>query len=209
MMYLSFYKLILSVLLLASFGLVQAAEASSMQAPDALVKNTTEQMLVAMDEQSKELEDDPSLIYGLVSEIVLPHFDFIGMSRSVLAQSWKTASREQKLGFVRAFRSLMVRTYAVALLEYTDQKIHVLPAQLKAGDKRVVVRMEVLQKGKPPVMIKYRLRLKKKGWKVYDISVDGISLVANYRTSFAVEIKQQGLDGLITRLQKHNQKADG
>ncbi len=198
------YLFLLVLLLLANVSIAQAV-----QAPDVLVKNTTEKMLTALDEQSKELEEDPSLIYGLVSEIVLPHFDFIRMSRSVLAQNWKKASREQKLSFVRAFRTLMVRTYAVALLEYTDQKIHVLPAKLKPGDKNVTVRMEVLQKGKPSVMINYRLRLKKKGWKVYDIVVDGISLIANYRTSFASEIKQQGLDALIARLKKHNQKADG
>jgi len=200
-----FYMLILpALLLLANVSLVQAA-----QAPDVLVKNTTEEMLAALDEQSKELHENPSLIYDLVSEIVLPHFDFIRMSRSVLAQNWKKASREQKLSFVRAFRTLMVRTYAVALLEYTDQEIHVLPVKMKPGDKNVTVRMEVLQKGKPPVMISYRLRLKKKGWKVYDITVDGISLIANYRTSFATEIKQQGLDALIARLEKHNQKASG
>ncbi len=199
-----FYTLILTPLLLLNVSLAQAV-----QAPDVLVKNTTEKMLAAMDEQSKALEEDPALIYSLVSDIVLPHFDFIRMSRSVLAQNWKGASREQKLGFIRAFRTLMVRTYAVALLEYTHQKVHVLPVKLKAGDKSVTVRMEVQQKGKPPVTINYRLGLKKKGWKVYDITVDGISLIANYRTSFAAEIKQQGLDSLISRLKKRNKKAEG
>ncbi len=199
-----FYSLILIPLLLLNSSLAQAVEA-----PDVLVKNTTEKMLAAMDEKSKDLEEDPSLIYSLVSEIVLPHFDFVRMSRSVLAKNWKSASREQKLGFVRAFRDLMVRTYAVALLEYTNQKIHVLPVKMKAGDKNVTVRMEVLQNGKPPVIINYRLGLKKKGWKVYDITVDGVSLIANYRTSFAAEIKQQGLDALIARLEKRNEKVEG
>ncbi len=199
-----FYSLILIPLLLLNSSPAQAVEA-----PDVLVKNTTEKMLAAMDAKSKDLEEDPTLIYGLVSDIVLPHFDFVRMSRSVLAKNWKSASREQKLGFVRAFRDLMVRTYAVALLEYTDQKIHVLPVKMKAGDKNVTVRMEVLQNGKPPVIINYRLGLKKKGWKVYDITVDGVSLIANYRTSFAAEIKQQGLDALIARLEKRNEKVEG
>ncbi len=197
------YSLVLIPLLL------NVSLAQTLEAPDALVKNATEKMLAAMNEQSKALEDDPSLIYGLVSDIVLPHFDFIRMSRSVLAKNWKAATREQKLGFIRAFRSLMVRTYAVALLEYTNQKVHVVPVKMKAGDKTVTVRMDVLQNGKPPVVINYRLGLKKKGWKVYDISVDGISLIANYRTSFASEIKQQGLDALIARLEKRNRKAEG
>lgn len=195
------FSLLLSLFLLAP---VQAAEA-----PDVLVKNTTEKMLAAMEAQSEALKKNPELIYDLVSEIVLPHFDFIRMSRSVLGQNWKKASKKQKLGFVRAFRTLMVRTYAVALLEYTNQKIHVHPLKPEAGAKNVTVRMDVLQKGKPPVVINYRLHLKKKGWKVYDVAVDGISLTANYRTSFATEIKQKGLDALIARLEKHNRKADG
>ncbi len=199
-----FYNLILSALLLLNVGLVQAHEA-----PDVLIKDTTEKMLAALDEQSEALKQDPALVYGLVSNIVLPHFDFIRMSRSVLAKNWNTASREQKLGFVRAFRTLMVRTYAVALLEYTNQKVHIQPVKMKAGDKKVSVRMEVLQAGKPPVIVNYRLNLKKKGWKVYDVTVDGISLTTNYRTSFASEIKQNGLDALIARLQDRNKKAEG
>jgi len=204
-----FYSLVLMPLLWLNLSLVQATETPVIVAPDVLVRTTTENMLAAMDAQSKALEDDPKLIYGLVSEIILPHFDFVRMSRSVLAKNWKAATREQKLGFVRAFRSLMVRTYAVALLEYTNQKTHVSPVKMKAGDKAVTVRMDVRQQGKPAVVINYRLGLKKKGWKVYDISVDGISLVANYRTSFASEIKQQGLDALIVRLEKRNKKAKG
>ncbi len=201
-----FYALILPLfLLLGSVNLAQAAP----MAPDLLIKNTTEEMLTALKEHSKELKQDPAVVYGLVSNIVLPNFDFIRMSRSVLARNWKKATRKQKLGFVRAFRTLMVRTYAVALLEYTSQEIHVLPAKLKAGDKYATVRMEVLQPGKQPVIINYRLYLKKKGWKVYDVAVDGISLITNYRTSFAAEVKQQGLDALIARLQKHNEKAKG
>ncbi|VAX09874.1 Uncharacterized ABC transporter, auxiliary component YrbC [hydrothermal vent metagenome] len=199
-----FYNLILSSLLFLNLGLVQAVEA-----PDALIKETTEKMLAALDKQSEALKQDPALVYGLVSNIVLPHFDFIRMSRSVLAKNWNTASREQKLGFVRAFRTLMVRTYAVALLEYTNQKVHIQPVKMKAGDKKVSVRMEVLQAGKPPVIVNYRLNLKKKGWKVYDVTVDGISLTTNYRTSFASEINQNGLDALIARLEKRNKKAEG
>ena len=201
-----FYALILPILLLlGSFNLAQAAP----MAPDLLIKNTTQKMLSALEEHREELKKDPKVVYGLVSNIVLPHFDFIRMSRSVLAQNWKKASRKQKLSFVRAFRTLMVRTYAVALLEYTSQEIHVLPAKLRAGDKYATVRMEVLQPGKQPVIINYLLHLRKNGWKVYDVAVDGISLITNYRTSFAAEVKQQGLDALIARLQKHNEKAKG
>ncbi|MCW9025218.1 MAG: ABC transporter substrate-binding protein, partial [Gammaproteobacteria bacterium] len=105
---------------------------------------------------------------------------------------------------------LMVRTYAVALLDYTDQKINFMPLRGELNEDGVTINTEVIQPtGKPPVAINYRLYLKRDSWKVYDIAVDGISLVSNYRTSFASEIKQDGIDALIARLEKHNKKAEG
>ncbi|MDH5485469.1 MAG: ABC transporter substrate-binding protein [Gammaproteobacteria bacterium] len=202
-------------LLLAIFGLflqlssVQAG-AQGKVAPDTLVKDTTDKMLAALKKNHDELTKNKSLIYDLVGEIVLPHFDFIRMSRWVLGKDWDPASKDQKLRFIRAFRTLMVRTYAVALLDYTDQKIEFQPLRGEASQDDVTVYTKVIQPaGKPPTLINYRLYLKKDEWKVYDIAVDGISLVSNYRTSFASEIKQDGLEALITRLEKHNLKAEG
>ncbi len=171
--------------------------------PQQLVIDTTERMLAALKEKRAELDKDPSLIYGLVKDIVLPHLDFVRMSRWVLGKYWRKASKEQKLRFVRAFRELMVRTYAVALLEYTDQTIEYIPLRDDPATGDVTVRTQVKQSGKSPIAINYSLWNQKGEWKVYDISVDGISLVANYRTSFASEIKETGLDALITRLEKH------
>ena len=130
------------------------------------------------------------------------------MSKWVLAKHWRTADKKQKLAFIRAFRTLMVRTYATALLDYTEQEIRYVPLRDDIGSGDVTVRTEVHQKTGQPIGIKYGLHLRKKGWKVYDISVDGISLVANYRTSFNTEIKQKGLDGLIARLETHNARAE-
>lgn len=176
--------------------------------PQDLVKDTTEKMLAALKKERKVLEAKPELIYDLVNEIVLPHFDFISMSRWVLAKNWSKASREQKLRFVRAFRTLLVRTYAIALLDYTDQKIIFLPLRDDVATKDVVVRTEVHQDAGQTIQINYSLHLKKKGWKVYDVSVDGVSLIANFRTSFATEIRQKDIEALITRLEEHNKKAE-
>jgi len=174
--------------------------------PQALIKVTTKKMFAKLKAEKQNLDKNPDLVYGMVSSIVLPHFDFITMSKWVLGKNWRSASRAQKIGFIKAFRELMVRTYSVALLEYTDSKINYKPLRDDVGKGDVTVKTQVETDKGTPVSINYSLHKKKKGWKVYDISVEGVSLIANYRTTFASEIKQKGLDSLIARLQKHNKK---
>lgn len=172
--------------------------------PQQLVEVTTNKMLGKLRAEQKALKKKPELVYDMVSEIVLPHFDFIAMSRWVLGKHWRRADRAHKKRFVLAFRNLLVKTYAVALLEYTEQKIRFLPLRDDLASEDVTVRTEVLESGKAPISIKYALHKKKNGWKVYDISVDGVSLIANYRTSFGTEVSQGSLEALIKRLEKHN-----
>ena len=174
--------------------------------PQKLVQDTTEQMLSTLKAKQQELKKDNSLIYDMVNEIVVPHFDFISMSKWVLGKNWRVADKDQKLRFAVAFRTLMVRTYAVALLEYTEQEIRFLPLRDDVSKGDVTVKTEVIEKGKAPIAIQYSLHQRGDSWKVYDIAVDGVSLIANYRTSFASDIKQSGLDALIERLEKHNIK---
>jgi len=176
--------------------------------PQKLIKATTEKMFAKLKAEKQNLDKNPELVYGMVSDIVLPHFDFITMSKWVLGKNWRTASRAQKIGFIKAFRELMVRTYSVALLEYVDSKISYKPLRDDVSKGDVTVKTQVETEKGTPVSINYSLHKKKKGWKVYDISVEGVSLIANYRTSFASEIKQKGLDALIARLQKHNKKKE-
>ncbi len=176
--------------------------------PQQLVIDTTNKMFAKLKAEKANLEKSPELIYGMVSEIVLPHFDFITMSKWVLAKNWRTASRAQKIGFIKAFRELMVRTYSVALLEYTDKEIKYKPLRDDVSKGDVTVRTLAQNDKGEPIAINYSLHKKKKGWKVYDVAVEGVSLIANYRTSFATEIKQKGLDALIARLQKHNRKKE-
>jgi phospholipid transport system substrate-binding protein len=147
------------------------------------------------------LQQNPDGIYDLVKEIITPHFDFIRISAWALGKHWRTASKEQKLRFITAFRTLLVQTYGVVLLDYTDQELRYLPLRDDPASGDVTVRTEVIQPNGEAVSINYRLYLKNGAWKVYDISVEGVSLVTNFRTSFATEIKQAGLDSLIQRLE--------
>ena len=169
--------------------------------PQELVQQTTAQTLSRLQSEQAELQKNPDGIYDLVKEIISPHFDFIRISAWVLGKHWRTASKEQKLRFVRAFRTLLIRTYGVALLDYTDQEIRYLPMRDDPTNGNVTVRSEVIQPNGGAVSLNFRLYKRNEAWKVYDISVDGISLVTNFRTSFATEIKQAGLDSLIQRLE--------
>lgn len=205
-------NIILSIVLLAlAFTGLNAKPVyaeDSMSSPQALVKDTTVKMFAKLKAEKQNLDKNPELIYGMVSEIVLPHFDFITMSKWVLGKNWRSASRAQKIGFIKAFRELMVRTYSVALLEYTDTEIKYKPLRDDESKGDVTVRTQAETGKGAPVSINYSLHKKKKGWKVYDISVEGVSLISNYRTTFATEVKQKGLDALIARLQKHNKKTE-
>lgn len=176
--------------------------------PQQLIIDTTERMLAALEEHAAQLEQQPALIDELVDEIVLPHFDFVRMSTWVLGKYWPRASLAQKRRFVPAFRQLLVRTYAIALLEYRGQRIEYLPLREDPASGEVTVRSRIVQPGKPPIALNYYLWQHDDRWRVYDISVDGISLVANYRTSFASEIKAHGLEALITRLEQDNRTGE-
>jgi phospholipid transport system substrate-binding protein len=185
--------------LLLCLGLPVAGQAAS--GPQELVKQTTDQTLSRLQHDRAALQQNPYGIYDLVKEIITPHFDFIRISAWALGKHWRTASKEQKLRFITAFRTLLVQTYGVVLLDYTDQELRYLPLRDDPASGDVTVRTEVIQPNGEAVSINYRLYLKNGAWKVYDISVEGVSLVTNFRTSFATEIKQAGLDSLIQRLE--------
>jgi phospholipid transport system substrate-binding protein len=174
--------------------------AQASQEPQQLVQSTSDQVLARLKKEHDKLQKNPDLIYPLVEDLVLPHFDFTKMSQWVLGVNWRTASDEQKARFTEQFRNLLVRTYAKALLEYTDQQINYLPVHAETDAKTVVVRTEIVQAGGQNIPVHYSMYRKGEAWKVYDISIDGVSLVNNYRTSFANDIRQSGIDKLIARL---------
>lgn len=171
-----------------------------------LAKSTVDKVLQVIRAEKPAFEAEPSKLYSLVDEVVLPHFDFERMSKLVLAQNWNSASDDQKDRFAKEFRALIVRTYARSLLDYTDQEVKFLPAR-NEGDNRTTIRTEVVKPGTTkPIPIDYDMYFIKNQWKVYDVKVDGVSLVMNYRSSYTEEIRKSGLDGLIDQLK--NKSAD-
>jgi len=192
---------ILLLLLVTSFARAQAPQDVG---PDVLVKNVTLEVvdLIAKD---KEIQSgNRAKLIALIDEKVLPHFNFTSMTALAMGQNWNKATPEQRKVLTQEFRTLLVRTYASALAAYSDQKLDFRPLRAKPTDTDVTVNVRVLQQGAQPVPIDYNMEKTSAGWKVYDVMVGGVSLVANYRTEFANVVRESGIDGLIKNLQSKN-----
>jgi phospholipid transport system substrate-binding protein len=181
-----------------------AAQAQAQTPPDELVRTTTEEILRLLKTNREAYQRDKSALYAMVDKEVLPHFDFQRMSQWVLGRHWRTATPAQRERFVKEFRDLLVRTYATALLNYRDEKVIYLPFTGKPDDRQVIVRTEIKQSsGAPNIPISYSFYNKGSAeWKVYDVSIEGVSLVTNYRTTYADKIRRDGLDALIASISK-------
>ena len=170
--------------------------------PDELVHKTTDEMLATIKANRSAYAQDHTKLYKMAEEKVLPHFDFARMSQWVLGLNWRQATPEQRGRFVAQFRDLLVRTYSTALLNYTSQQIVYHPLTIKPTDKEVLVKTAVKQSGgAPPIPINYSFYKNKDGdWKVYDVTIDGVSLVTNYRSVYASKVREQGMDGLLASM---------
>lgn len=191
--------LIIAILLVAP-ALVMAEPV----APDVLVKTTATDVLDIIKKDKDIQSGNMTKITALAEEKILPHFDFDAMSKSVLGKNWRDASKEQQAQFVTEFRTLLVRTYASALSKYRNQTIDYKPFRAQPGDTRVTVKTQILQSGGPALPIDYVLKLTGDAWKVVDISIEGVSLVTNYRGQFSNELKQTDMSGLIQRIADKN-----
>lgn len=176
------------------------------QSPDAVVKQTSSGVINRIESERSALEANPELIYNLVDELVVPHFDFMSMSKWVLGKNWKEASAAQRTDFVEQFKTLLVRTYARALLEYSGQEVKYFPVEQKPDSNLAVVRTELTSEGAKPFPVAYRMHQKNEKWKVVDVAVDGVSLVSTYRGSFTSQIKKEGIDSLIQKLISKNDR---
>ncbi len=192
--------------LLLCLALNTAVAVADEAKPEAIVRETSDRMLAVLKVERAVIKAEPDRLYGLIDDIVLPHFDFERMARWVLGKHWRKATQAQQQKFVDEFRTLLVRTYGTALLEYTNEKINFLPLRMTEGSEDVTVRTEVVKSGGVPIPISYSMFHRVDGWKVYDVAIDGISLVSNYRSSFSAEIREQGMDKLIQRLVERNAK---
>ena len=177
-------------------------------APDVLVKNVTLEVidLIAKDKDIKA--GDQKKVIDLIEAKVLPHFNFASMTAMAVGQNWKQANAEQKKRLTEEFKTLLVRTYASALAAYGDQKFEFRPLRSKPTDTDVTVNVRVLQPGAQPVTLDYDMEKTAGGWKVYNVYVAGVSLVQNYRTDFANQVRDGGIDGLIKTLQSKNKSLD-
>ena len=204
---LQLFGLILPLLLAMLF----ATPAIASHPAEQLVHDTSENVLERLRVDSDKLKSDTNLIYPLVEDLVLPHFDFLKMSQWVLGKNWRKADVAQREQFTNEFRTLLVRTYAKALLEYTDQSMRYLAFHAAETARKVTVKTEIVQAGGPSIPLNYSMYQNKDGaWKVYDIKVDGVSLVSNYRSSFATEIRNGGISKLLEKLAQMNQgSSDG
>ncbi len=180
----------------------------AMEAPDALVKRTAEDVLAVVKSDADIQAGDQAKIFALAEEKILPNFNFPRVSRLVLGKNWTRATPEQKAGFQAEFRALLLRTYATALSKYKNQTIEYLPLRMKEGAKTVSVKTKILQDGGQPIAVNYSLAREAETWKVYDIVIEGVSLVTNYRGQFSQEVRQNGLDSLIKKLADKNAAAN-
>lgn len=173
--------------------------------PDTLIRNTVDEVVAVLKQDDGIREGNQDKVLGLIREKILPHFNFTRMTQLAMGKNWSLAGPEQKKSLVREFRTLLVRTYSNSLTNYRDEVIKVTPASVSPQDTRATVKTQVIQGGgKQPVPIDYSMERKGSNWKVYDVTVAGVSLVTNYRGTFNNQVRDGGVDGLITALVEKN-----
>lgn len=192
---------LLSILAILFF--VTGAHAGDI-APDTVVKNTANEVMETLKSDQELANGNTNKLGKIVEEKIATKFDFERMSRLVLGARWKEASKEQQDRFIAEFRSLLIRTYSSALAKYRDQTIEYKPLRADPNAKDVTVMTKIIQPGGPAIALDYSLVKSDDSWKVYDVSIDGLSLVSTYRGQFAEAIKQSGIDGLTQRLSEKN-----
>jgi phospholipid transport system substrate-binding protein len=190
---------------LAVAALLLAPPALAQTAPDALVKSVAEDVLRIVRQDKQLREGDTSRMAQLIEEKIVPHFDFERMTRLAVGRNWREATPEQRKMLVDEFRTLLVRSYSAAYSTYNHIVVEVRPLKVQADEEDVQVKSQIkLPGGAPPVNVDYSMVKNSDAWKVYDVSVDGVSLVTTYRSTFADEVRKGGIDGLIKSLKDLN-----
>lgn len=182
--------------------------AFAQQAPDALVKQVSNEVLEAARADKSIQAGDVNKVMQLVEQKVMPHVNFQRMTSSAVGRYWRQASPDQQKRLQDEFKVLLVRTYSGALAQVREQTVQLKPLRAAAGDTEVLVRTEIRGKG-DPIQLDYRLEKAGDTWKIYDVNVMGIWLVENYRNTFAQEISAGGIDGLIAKLAERNKASGG
>ena len=188
----------------AALMLVALGARAEMTAPDVLIKNTAQEVLTIVKQDKDIRAGDKKKILALVDAKVLPNFDFERMTRLAVGKGWRNATPEQRKSLVTEFRNLLVRTYANAFTGYQDQTLEVKPLTIPAGADEVTVKSNVIKPGAQPVEVDYEMEKTATGWKAFDLTIEGASLVTTYRGTFSDQVQQSGIDGLINMLKDKN-----
>jgi phospholipid transport system substrate-binding protein len=196
-------KMILGVAMYCALGAVHA----EVIAPDVLIKSTVQEVIAIIKQDKGIQAGDQKKITALVDAKVLPHFDFVRMTQLAVGKYWRSATPEQKQALVTEFRNMLVRTYTKVFTVYRDQTVDVKPFRMAAGDTEVTVKTIINKPGSQPTSVDYEMKKAADGWKVFDISIEGASMVMSYRGTFASQIDESGIDGLIKTLSDKNTKA--
>ncbi len=192
----------LSFLCALLLGMSSPAKAEG-PAPDVLIKNTVHEVMEIVNSDSGIVSNQKRLL-ELVDAKILPHFDFTRMTQLSVGRAWRTATAEQRQALTVEFQSMLVRTYAKVFSTYSDPKVEVKPVKLENGATEATVRTVIRIKDGTAAAVDYEMQNSPTGWKVFDVTVEGVSLVTSYRGSFADQIKQTGIDGLIKTLTDKN-----
>ncbi len=201
------WRNILQALLMPMWALMVSAAFAQELAPDALIKRISDEVTAAIREDKAIQAGDSRKIADLVETKIVPHFDFRRATQTAVGAAWHRATPEQQEQLTQEFRTLVLRTYSGALANYRDQVIEFQPLRARPGDTEVTVYSRVKQQGAEPMVLEYDMASTGSGWKVFDIRVAGISLVATYRTAFADEVRNRGIEGLIELLSSKNRQA--
>jgi phospholipid transport system substrate-binding protein len=186
--------------------LATGAAAPAELTPDVVVRSVTDEVLSIIRADKEAQSANPQKVKQLVESAVLPHFNFAHMTQLAMGRNWPQATAAQQQALTAEFRTLLVRTYAMAIILYGNQTIDYLPLRMATGDTDVIVRSVIRQATGQPLTIDYRMEKVAEVWRAYDVMIDGMSLVQNYRNTFNTEIQKNGIDGLIKALASKNQE---
>jgi phospholipid transport system substrate-binding protein len=180
----------------------QAPAGAAAASPSQVVEEVAQNILKALDADRETYRKNPVKREQLMSQYLLPHLETERAAQLVLGQHWRTATPDQRKRFIDAFYHSMLTNYGIAIAEFTGNRLKVYPSVVEPGKTRTTVRSEIKRDSGAPVSVNYQMELTEHGWQAYDVSIDGISYVKSYRDDFAAQIDAQGLDAVITRLEK-------
>jgi phospholipid transport system substrate-binding protein len=195
------WRLLGALILTLSAG---TAGAEDLAPPQQVIRDTSQQLQSVLREERKLLLEDPAYVYRLADEVFVPRVDMARVSSLVLGRYWRTATPQQRQAFGEEFKRLLARTYASALRELGDWELRFLPLRMGDESNRALVKTQILRSGAPPLAVDYSMHESEGRWLAYDVKIEGVSLITNYRSSFARLIQTKGMAGLIDELEKKN-----